>query len=238
MPVNAEEAFKTRYTCFDAEGNERWSASADIVRAPDKGRDSYVLTEKGAGILSGFKGKVSWEARLEFESTGEMVKPVSMENRVFDSKNKLIVTEREEFDYDANKARHIREDALRKKEKRTEYSFKGDIVNKMILGLYIQKFLEHGREERSLTFLSNEPRLYEVKLKVVNKEEVVINGVSREAFRLCLDPKLGVLDFIKVIIPKAYVWHSAMPKFEWLKYRGLENSLGSPMVEIISGEIK
>lgn len=237
-PVHAEEAYVTRYAASDTEGRVRWTAHADIVRAPGAGSDSYVLTERGRGVLSGFKGKVSWEARLEFESIPDRVRPVLMENKVFSESGVQIFEEREEFDHSAGKARYSGKDLLHNRTRKGEYAFKGDIANRMILGLYIQKFLEHGGKEASLALLSSEPRLYEVRLRVVGKEDIVINGVKKEAFKLCLDPELGILNFIKTVIPKAYVWHSAEPKFEWMRYRGLENSLGSPMVEITSGDIK
>lgn len=236
--VCAEEAYTTKYSCFDTDGRERWAASADIVRAPGEKRSFYILTSEGAGVLSGFKGKVSWAGRLEFESTEDMVRPVSMENRVFNDKLEPIFVEKQEFDHKAGKVRYTGIDLRWNRTRKAEYNFKGDIANRLILGLYIQKFLERGGKERSLVFLSGEPRLYAVKLKMMGKEQVVINGVKKEAFRLCLDPELGILDFLKVVIPKAYVWHLAAPKFEWLKYRGLENNLGSPVVEIISGDIR
>jgi hypothetical protein len=98
--------------------------------------------------------------------------------------------------------------------------------------------LERGQREEPLVFLSNEPRLYTVKLKVIGEDDITINGIKKKAFKLCLDPQLGALNFVKTVIPKSYVWHSRTPEFEWLRYRGLENSLGSPMVEITSEDIR
>ncbi len=236
--IHAEEPYVTSYKCFDTKGCERYSASASITRVPDRGPDRYALTEKGAGVLNGFSGRVSWEARLEFESTDDLVKPLSMENRVFAADGELLTIEREEFDYAAHKVRCSSKDVCRKKEKQAEFVFDGDIVNRMALALYVEKFLLRGQRERSLTLLSGEPRLYKVGIKVVKKEDVVINGVKKEALQLRLDPDLGILNFAKAVMPEAYVWHAAVPKFEWLKYRGLENSLGSPIVEIISGDVK
>lgn len=238
IPARAAETFNTGYACSDIEGRQRWTAITDIVRTPGKGIDNYLLIEKGAGILSGFKNKISWEARLEFESTKEFVRPIFMENKVFDDNGAMIFTEKEEFDHKTGKVRYASKDLLRNKTRNAEFNFKGDVANRLILGLYIQKFLENGLEECRLTLLSGEPRLYAVKLKVMGQEDIVINGVKKSAFKICLDPELGILNFVKVVIPKAYVWHSAVPKFEWLKYRGLESSIGSPMVEITSGDIR
>jgi len=237
-PIHAEGTYATAYSCFDMKGRERWTASTEIVSAPESGNDTYILVEKGAGILSGFKEKVSWEARLEFESTKDIVRPIFMENKVFDDKGGVIFIEKEEFDNKTGKVRCVNEDHRRNKTRRAEFDFKGEIANRLILGLYIQKFLENGLDERALVLLSSEPRLYAVKLKIMGKEDVIINGVKKTAFKICLDPELGIFNFVKTVIPKAYVWHSAAPKFEWLKYSGFESNPGSPLVEIISGDVK
>jgi hypothetical protein len=47
---------------------------------------------------------------------------------------------------------------------------------------------------------------------------------------------LGIFSFIKIFLPRSYVWHSAEPIHEWLKYDGLESGVDSPRVEIISLE--
>jgi len=80
--------------------------------------------------------------------------------------------------------------------------------------------------------VSEEPGFYNVNLKVVKTEDVEINGRKRHAYKLLLDPRLGLLDIAKVFFPRSYSWHAAEPRFEWLRYEGLEGDIRSVEVEV------
>jgi len=112
------------------------------------------------------------------------------------------------------------------------FKFKDDIVTRLILGLYIQKFLENGETEKTVELVSSEPQLYKVNIRITGEEKIDINGREKIAYKLCLDPDIGLLNIFKFFISKTYVWHSSVPDFEWLKYVGLENTISSPKVEI------
>ena len=227
-----EDRFRTGYVCFDLEGNKRWSAETEITRSGGDRQDVYTLTEKGKGYYSGFKGKVSWVAALEFESNENAVKPLRMERRTISEEGEPIALEVQEFDFVNKKVTCIYEDLVKGSKRKKIFKIKGDIANRLILGLYVQKFLENGKKKQTVYMLSGEPSLYKINIKVLDKEKININGREKPAYRLCLDPDLGLFNVLKVILPKAYVWHSAAPKFEWLKYVGLEGSVSSPKVEI------
>jgi len=195
-----------------------------------------MLTEKGSGLQSGFKSAVSWVARLEFESDDKVVRPLKMDREVFDGSGRLIFTESQRFDFGSKKAIFSSENILSGKRQKKEFRFSGDVVNRLILGLYARRLLEQGKREAQLELLSGEPRLYKFKLYVMDTEAIDINGSMKNAYKLCLDPELGLLNIAKILLPKAYVWHSAKPKFEWLRYEGLESGLNSPMVQIRTSE--
>jgi len=226
------DVFRTGYVCFDLEGNERWSAETEITRSESGRKDVYTLTEKGKGYYSGFKDKVSWTAVLEFESNDRRVRPLRMEKRTFSEEGGPIALEIQEFDFTDERVTCIHEDLSGGTRREKAFRIKGDIANRLILGLYVQKFLENAIRRREIYMLSSEPRLYRIDIKVVGEEELDINGRERAAYKLCLDPDLGLFNMLKVVLPKAYAWHSAVPKFEWLKYVGLEGSVSSPKVEI------
>ena len=67
---------------------------------------------------------------------------------------------------------------------------------------------------------------------MVGEEEIDISGEKQKALKICLDPQLGLFNFMKVFIPRAYMWYSAGGDFKWLQYKGLEDNLSSPVVEI------
>ncbi|MFA5069350.1 MAG: hypothetical protein WC487_04465, partial [Candidatus Omnitrophota bacterium] len=136
------------------------------------------------------------------------------------------------FDFNENKVFFTRHDTVSGRTSRQEFIFKADIVNRLVLALYVQRFLKTGKKSANIEMLSSEPRLIRCGLHIIDKEDIEIGGLMVKAYKLCLDPQLGLFNFAKIFIPKAYVWHSAGPSFEWLKYKGLEINLDSPIVEI------
>ncbi|MDD5503856.1 MAG: hypothetical protein PHV77_00890 [Candidatus Omnitrophica bacterium] len=224
--------FKVSYQCRDTKGNPRWSAVTDILFSPESEKGVNKIIESGSGIYSGFKDKISWISELRYIDTGSSVKPLNSFTKIFDLSGRLISTEEQVFDFNKNKAFFTRCDTVTGKTSRQEFNFNGDVVNRLILALYVQQFLKTGQESAKVEMLSSEPRLIKCGLYIIGKEEIETGGARTMAYKLCLDPQLGLFNFVKVLIPKAYVWHSAEPDFEWLRYRGLEINLDSPIVEI------
>lgn len=229
-----EHKFVTNYTCSDLKGNERWKGETEISHTDKK--DIYLLTERGKGYFSGFKDRISWTAKLKFLSTEDTIKPLKMEKQIFNQGGKLIVRQTQKFDFTTKKTTYRYENLATKRKVEKVFRFKGDIVNRLILGLYVQKFLKNGKREQIVFILSDEPRLYRANIKVIGEEEIKCNGRKKIAYKLCLDPDLGLLNIFKFVLPKIYVWHSATPHYEWLKYVGLESNISSPKVEIRTGD--
>jgi hypothetical protein len=230
--------FRTSYECSDLKGNPRWQARSEIFSSPEKGENINTLIETGNGLYSGFKETISWRSNLEYTREASTIRPVRSDTKTYDSAGKLIVVEVQEFDYDSGNAVFRREDKRSGRVYKEFFKIRQDIVNRLTLGLYIQEFLKSGEKERIVYILSNEPRLIRSKIYIVEEEEIDIDGLTEKAYKLCIDPQLGLFNFVKVLIPKAYVWHSSGPDYGWLKYNGLEVNLNSPMVEIRKAEDK
>jgi hypothetical protein len=227
-----KEVFTTFYECFDLKGNPRWQASTEIFFSPEKGEGMSTLIERGKGLYSGFKEEISWQSELEYIRQDGEIRPVKSRTETFNALKELIYIESQEFDYDSGIATFKRGDKKSGKEYKEIFEIKEDIVNRLMLGLYIQQFLRSGKQEAAIQMLSNEPKLIKCRLYVIGEEEIEVVGERRQAYKLCLDPQLGLFNFVKVLIPKAYVWHSSSPDFQWFQYKGLEMNLSSPIVEI------
>ncbi len=225
-----EDIYKTRYTCFDLKGGERWQAEVDIKKSGREG--VYLLTEKGEGIYTGFDGRIRWKSEMEFESDASGVRPLVCVRRIFDKDGNALAVQTQRFDLEDGKAVIIAEDLAKGTKKQKTFRFKNDPVNRLLLGLYIRKFLERGKRDARIDLFSNEPAHYKVDLRVIDTGKIEINGRQKETFRLCLDPDLGLFGIVKFVLPKAYVWHSTAPEYKWLRYKGLERGPGSPKVEI------
>lgn len=228
-----EILYKDSYVCRDTKGRPRWQAAYELRRKED---NTYGITEKGQGRYFGFKGKVSWIGETEFEGVDGTIRPLWMKKRISDEQGKTIVIQEQAFNFNDNVVTCTHEDLIKNTLVEKKFNFKGNIVNRLLQGLYVQKLIKSGDTHREVQFISPEPALYNLDIKLLGTEVIDINDQKVKAYKLCLDPMLGMLNFVKILLPKAYVWHSAEPRFEWLKYEGVENSIKSPEVVITTLE--
>ncbi len=227
--IAAEDVARTEYVGRDTKGGKRWEAATEIRQ---KEGDVYILTEKGEGVYSSFDGPISWKSEVEFESTEENITPLKLVKRVFDEEGNMIRLEKQDYDPEKNSVTCLHKDIPRNISRTKKFNFTNDAVNRQLLGLYAQKMLENGRKLAKIQMVSEEPGFYNMVLSIVKTEDVEINGRQRLAYKLQLDPRLGLLNAAKVFFPKAYAWHSARPDFEWLRYEGLEGDIKSKEVEV------
>lgn len=227
--ADEEKVTRMAYVCRDLAGNVRWKADTEIKHIK---KDLYVMVEKAKGIYSSFKGPVSWAAKLEYRRTGDNIRLVRMEKRVFDAGMRMIRHELQEFDPSGNSVTCTHEEPLAKISRTKKFILNKTVVNRLSLGLYAQKFLETGKTREKLQMVSEEPNVYEIELYVADKDMIDVNGRRRSAYRLCVDPSLGAFNFVKVLLPKAYAWHSDVPAYEWLRYAGLEGGITSAKVVV------
>ena len=225
--------YRVSYACHDLQDNPRWKATAEIR---NKEGDVYIITEKLNGLYYGFKGPISWVAQTELERTRDTVRPLGMDQRIFDQSGKPIAIRKQEFNFTDKVVTCTYYDLIKNTSVTKKFTFNKEVINRLLQGLYVQKFLENGETFKDIQFISPEPALYNIELRVVAKEEIEVGGKKRKAYKICFDPQLGILSFAKVFLPKAFVWHSAEPPFELLKYKGIETSISSPEVEIITLE--
>lgn len=224
-----EEAVHMSYVCRDPAGARRWRADTRIM---NERPGVYVMVEKAEGIYSGFNGRISWVARMEFERTDDSIRPMRLEKRVFDERGGLIRIEKQEFDLAHNTGTCTHEEPERNVFRTRNFKFDKDVVTRLSLGLYAQKFLENGKTSERVQMVSEEPNVYDIELRLLGKETIEVNGRKMTAYRLCIDPYLGFLGLAKVFLPKAYAWHSAGPKYGWLRYAGPEGGIISAKVEV------
>jgi len=223
----------TRSQCNDLKGNKLWESSTTTV--PIAGKPGhFLLTEEGKGSYSGFKGFTSNKSEFEFISDGKRLEPVYLKRQVFSDGGKVIFEETETFDNDKGRVECEVKHLLKKENRKKAFNYKGDIVNQFMMGSYIRRFLQAGEKEKTTYLVNDEPALYRVTLKVVGKEEITVKGKKRDAYKIFVDPQIGLLSPVKTLLPKNYNWHSTRPPYEWLMFRGLESSINSPKVEIIS----
>lgn len=223
----AEENTVMKYMCHDLKGSKRWEGVTTIV--PQKEKNIYLLIEEGRGAYSGFKEPVIWKTRMEFFDDGNMMVPIRMKKIFTDENGKTVFEGSQEFDSANSKVVCSKKWTDSKREVKKTLKYKGDIVNDAILGIYVKRFLSNGAREKSFYLVSNDPSMYKISAKVEGEEDVTLNGRTMKAYRINLIPEVGLFG---VFAPKTYAWHLARPGFDWLKYRGCEDTIDSPVVEI------
>ena len=228
----AEDRLRTNYSCYDENGNSRWQATAEIVPDHDKEEGFYILTEKGEGYYTGFKDKIVWFTTMEFLHTEDMIRPLNVTKHIFDEDEKEIAVETQSFDFKNKKAVYSYKDLLNNKKREKKFDFKDEIVNRLILCLYVQNFLADGLKEKRVQLLTTDPQIYKLNIKVIAKEEITLDGSKIDAYKICVDPDVGFLNMFKGLFPKAYLWHKADGDFTWLEYLGPETSPSSKKVKI------
>ena len=221
--------YETSYICHDLKGVPRWQAAYEIRR---KGNNTYSIIERGRGRYFGFKGRISWVSETEFEGIKNTIRPLWLKKRIFDESGKVIAIQEQAFNFDDNVVTCMHEDLTKNTSLEKKFKFEGNIVNRLLQGLYVQKFIENGEVRKQVQFISPEPALYSIELRLLGTEEIEINNQKIKAYKILMDPMLGVFNFVKIFLPKAYAWHSAEPRFEWLQYEGVENNIKSPEVVI------
>ena len=90
------------------------SAVAEIIALPSDLEGLFILTEKGKGRFTGYEDRISWTAKLEFERKKDCIRPLKLENRIFDKDGREIAVETQEFDYKNQKAAYSRRDLIAK----------------------------------------------------------------------------------------------------------------------------
>jgi len=228
-----EEISVTRSQCADLKGRVLWESKNTTAAIPGKA-GHYLMTEEGKGDYSDFKGRTSNRSEFEFINDGKVLLPVHLKRQVFSEQGKLIFEETQTFVSDRKQVDCEVRNLITNVDKKKSFEYKGDIINDFLMGSYIRKFLHAGEKEKTVYFVNDGPGLYRITLKVIDKEEITVRGKKREAYKICIDPRIGLLSPAKVFLTKNYAWYSAQPPYEWIMFKGLESSLDSPQVEIIS----
>jgi hypothetical protein len=228
MYAYAQQVSSAKYICKDLEGKKRWEASNTIVRQKEK--DLYVLTEEGTGVYFGFDEPVRWKAQAEFLDDGAKITPLRVK-KVFYSQvaGKALFEGTQEYDPAKGEVTYQKKWLDPAKETRKTLRYDGDVVNEFLLGMYTERFLKNGDRDKVFYLVSNDPSIYKVTAKVIGEEEVVVNGHTLKSYKLSLDPEVGLFGFLA---PKTYVWHLTSGQCNWLKYRGAEDTIDSPEVEM------
>jgi len=225
----------TRQRCSDASGKTLWEST--VTTAPVEGEPgAYIITEEGKGRYYGFEGETSCRSEAKYTSGSEGIKPAWLKRTVLSASGKTLLEETQDYSAGKDEVRCSVKDLVKGSEKSRSFKYKGSMINKMLTGVTVRSMLEAGEKQRTVSIVNDEPAVYSITIKVVCEEKITVNGQEQGAFKICIDPNIGLLSPAKAFIPKNYSWYSCEPPHRWLKFKGLEASISSPVVEMTALE--
>lgn len=233
--ANETGAVITRQRCSDSNGRTLWEST--VTTAPVEGEPgAYIITEEGKGRYYGFEGETLCRTEAKYTGGKEGIRPVWLKRTVLSVSGKTLLEETQDYGTDKDEVRCSVKDLAKGSEKCRSFKYKGGIINKMLTGTTVRSMLNAGEKQRSVNIVNDEPAVYSITIRVEGREKITVNGRETDAFKVCIDPNIGLLSPVKVFIPKNYSWYSCDPPYRWLKFKGLEASVSSPVVEMTALE--
>jgi len=192
-----------------------------------------IFTERGQGACHGFTEPVSWESQTRVLSTDSRqlrettrwiyspdgLTPLKIIRRTFDpdtgTVNAAVV---EPFDQG----------------RMVERSWHGieEVATPTSLLFVVRDSLARRERSGSVHVVTSEPSLYTMRWVVRGIEQLTVPAGTFTSVKVELLIDLGLLSVLRPLLPKLYVWYVAAPPFQWIKYEGLEDGIGSPKVVI------
>lgn len=210
----------------DQHGAQRWTADWTMEPALEAGRPAIRFTENGRGRFSPYPQPIEWKLEAVWTADKEF-HPLRFEKTITDSNGRTVTTERKVFDLAHHTVRFERKSAAVGSVTKDIRAPADTLALEGIAG--ILRFLPFDNwRPISFHFLTNEPRLYEMKVELHGKERVKTPAGEFECYRIELIPNLGVLNILHTFLPKAQFWFAASQPHFWVRYEGPENGPGSP----------
>jgi hypothetical protein len=208
--------------------NQRWTAEWTMQPAVENGRSAVRFTEVGRGYYSPYTQPIKWSVTAIWSADNSFY-PLRSERTITDMNGKPIGSERKTFDPAKHTARFERKRENGAVETRDFPAPADTVTVEGIAGILSFMPLD-GWKPSSIHFLTNEPRLLEMKVQMKGKERIKTPAGEFECYRVELVPDLGVLNIVRSFAPKAQFWFSTSPRHFFVRYEGPENGAGSPHV--------
>src|SRR5262249_36077191 len=192
------------------------------------GKKAVRFTEQGQGQLSPYPQPVRWTMEATWLAE-KGFHPLDFVKTVTAMDGSPVVIERKHFDIEKGNVRLTREFPHGRTETKTLPTPPDTLAVEGIAG--ILRFLPFESSNAvPLHLLSNEPKLYPVKLVIRGKETVRTAPGSVESYKVDLVPELGFLNLFRSLAPKTFFWFTAAPPHSWVRFEGPENGPGTPEV--------
>jgi hypothetical protein len=212
----------------DEHQNQRWTAEWTMEPALENGRHAVRFTETGRGHYAPYTQPIRWSVTAVWTADNSFY-PLRFERNVTDMNGRPIGSERKMFDPAKRSVRFERKRENAAVETKELQAPADTVTVEGIAGILSFLPFDHWKPS-SVHFLTNEPRLVEMKVQMRGKERIKTPAGEFECYRVELVPELGVLNIVRSLLPKAQFWFSTSPRHFFVRYEGPENGAGSPHV--------
>lgn len=176
---------------------------------------------------------ITWETKAQLKEKDGFLYLLNSSCVAKDPQGKIILRYEKKFDYDKRIITWRQLDADGKIKKEARYPIKGKTTDDVTLMYFLKTYAANRNTPGYQTyyFLSNEPKLYKVNIKVLGSETLDLPIGAKRAIKLKLTGDMGIVDdILDKYVPHTYVWYEDAPPYEWLQYEGLETSMQSANV--------
>ena len=193
------------------------------------GQNTYNISQSGKGSYDDLED-ISWTTESTVKEENNMLHPLKSIRTITNSEGTVLRTYEKVFDYQNKKVYCLIDNKAKNKAKKTIFPLKGITVDDTTLFFFLSSLLKKAQDDNydSFYLLSNEPKLYKIKVELVKRETLDLPIGNIQCRKLKLITDMGILDrILRGLIPPTFAWHSESPPHFWVKYEGLEIGLGS-----------
>ena len=206
--------------------SQRWTAEWTMEPANENGLPAVHFTETGRGQYSGFAEPISWTIDALW-TADRVFRPLRFEKIIKNMSGRVVGNEIKTFDPAKELVQFERKREGRKTEAKRLATPADILAPEGIVGILRYLPFDHWRPI-TVHLLSNEPKLYEMKVEMRGREQVKTPAGTFDCYKLELVPQLGALNLFRGFLPKAVFWFSVAPPHFWVRYEGPESGPGTP----------
>lgn len=209
-------------------GGVRWKNEWSSENTVLDGKPVVRFTEAGSGRYAGFDGEVAWQVETTW-SAEDWFRPIRTSRIVTDPSGVKLLREQRSFDFAKGIVEQEQELRSGARSRRT-LKIPADTITVDGIAAALRSLPFATARPFRLHVLSNDSKLYEVTLHVRGRERVKTPAGEFDCYKVEMVPALGILNVLRPFIPKTYFWFAVNPPHAWVRYEGLENGPGTPLV--------
>jgi hypothetical protein len=220
-------------TCIEKKSLQQRSNISFALRQIKKdNKILYKLTRQGRGDYDTYK-TVDWTMEAEMEENEGFLYTLYSKLVIKNKEEKVMISYGKRYDYDAGQIYWSAFDANGQQIQQQTFPVKGRTADDVTMIHFLKPFVARRNEEahRMFYLLTNEPKLYKTKIKVIGSEIVQSPFGETRAVKLKLTADVGILDdVLDKFVPPTFIWYTEEKPYVWLKYQGFESGALSPYI--------